>query len=169
MHRLDASSPLFGLTPETLVAQEAEIHLALTGTDETTLQPVHGRFMWESPAFAWGARMADIVSTDAEGNITLDTSAVRDLPHAAACSSRTPHRRRAARAIALRTRAALVPSKTLEELLLFVANGPQQDAHRCGCSPLSQSCCSSRTAQRAQGSSQRTSAVRVISPMRPLS
>lgn len=79
MHRIDATSPLFGLTPETLAAQEAELNLALTGTDETTLQPVHGRHMWEAPEFAWGARMADIVSTDAAGNITLDLRRFDDV------------------------------------------------------------------------------------------
>ncbi|MFZ5442061.1 MAG: ion channel [Myxococcota bacterium] len=79
MHRIDASSPLAGLGPEQLVAQEAELHVALTGTDETTLQVVHGRHIWEAPDLVFGARLADIVSTDAQGNVTLDLRRFDDV------------------------------------------------------------------------------------------
>lgn len=72
MHLIDEKSPLWNVTPEQLVAQEIELHVAVTGTDETTLQPVHGRHVWEAPEFVFGARLADIVSTDAAGNVTID-------------------------------------------------------------------------------------------------
>jgi inward rectifier potassium channel len=67
LHRIDEKSPLFGATPESLRASEAELHLALSGTDETTLQPVHGRHAWEATSFAWNVRLADVVSETPTG------------------------------------------------------------------------------------------------------
>ncbi|MFO0598743.1 MAG: ion channel [Myxococcaceae bacterium] len=71
MHRIDETSPLWGATAESLLASEAEIHLAVAGTDETTLQTVHGRFVWEAPNIAFGVRPADVVS-EQNGNVVLD-------------------------------------------------------------------------------------------------
>lgn len=71
MHRIDEASPLFGATLESLRAAEAELHLAVTGTDETTLQTVHGRHVWEASAFAWGSRLADVVRETPNG-IVID-------------------------------------------------------------------------------------------------
>ena len=72
LHLIDESSPLFGATPELLASQDAEIQIAITGTDETTLQPVHGRYTWETPSFAWGMRLADVLSESPEGDVVLD-------------------------------------------------------------------------------------------------
>jgi inward rectifier potassium channel len=72
MHVIDASSPLFGMTPERFAAEQAEISLAVTGTDETTLQAVHGRFVWEAPALAWGTRLDDVVAETKDRNVTMD-------------------------------------------------------------------------------------------------
>lgn len=71
MHRIDEASPLWGATAESLLASEAEVHLAVAGTDETTLQTVHGRFVWEAPNIAFGVRPADVVS-EQNGNVVLD-------------------------------------------------------------------------------------------------
>lgn len=74
MHLIDETSPLFGVTPEQLLAQDAELQIALTGTDETTLQPVHGRHTWEASTgtFAWGTRLADVLSESESGDVVLD-------------------------------------------------------------------------------------------------
>ena len=43
MHVIDASSPLYGMTPEGLQASEMEFLASVVGTDDTSLQPVHAR------------------------------------------------------------------------------------------------------------------------------
>jgi len=72
MHVIDASSPLFGMTPARFTQEQAEISLAVTGTDETTLQAVHGRYVWEAPELAWGTRLDDVVAETKDGNVTMD-------------------------------------------------------------------------------------------------
>jgi inward rectifier potassium channel len=44
MHRIDKSSPLWGLNHEDLIAQNVEICVALTGIDETLAVPVCGQY-----------------------------------------------------------------------------------------------------------------------------
>lgn len=72
LHRVDAASPLHGLTPEVMKATDAEITCSLTGTDDVTLQPIHGRYTWEHFDVAWGQRLADVLSESADGSIVLD-------------------------------------------------------------------------------------------------
>lgn len=72
LHRMMEGSPLAGETPDSLVAQEAELTLAVTGTDETSLQPVHAQHTWTHRAIAWGARLADVLSETPEGDVVLD-------------------------------------------------------------------------------------------------
>ena len=78
------------------------------GTDDTSLQPVHARKRYEDHEIVWGARHADILTEDAEGNIVLDvrrfhdirpTDAVRGLSllRDAAVSRRARDRQRARR------------------------------------------------------------------------
>jgi inward rectifier potassium channel len=74
LHRIDASSPLHGLTPEVMKSADAEISLSLTGTDDISLQPIHGRYTWEHFDMAWGHRLADVLSEDPDGTVVLDLS-----------------------------------------------------------------------------------------------
>ncbi len=71
-HRIDATSPLHGATPESLDSTEAEIQVALSGIDDTSLQPVHGRHTYERFSIVWGARLADVLSETPEGDLVLD-------------------------------------------------------------------------------------------------
>ncbi|HVY49358.1 MAG TPA: ion channel [Minicystis sp.] len=61
IHKIDASSPLHGLTAEDLVRRRAEIILILTGIDETFAQMVHARVNYPADAILFGRRFADIV------------------------------------------------------------------------------------------------------------
>jgi inward rectifier potassium channel len=72
LHRIDDESPLRGLTPDDLKKSDAEISCSLTGTDDTSLQPVHGRFTWEHFDIAWGQRLADVLNETPDGAILLD-------------------------------------------------------------------------------------------------
>lgn len=72
LHRIDTQSPLYGETPQSLAAAEAEVAVAMTGTDDTSLQPVHARHTYEHRSVVWGARLADVLSELPNGDVQLD-------------------------------------------------------------------------------------------------
>jgi len=79
MHAIDEKSPLFGMTPRSLREQEVELLASVTGTDDTSLQPVHARWRYLSEDIVWGARHADILSERPDGLIKMDVSKFDDL------------------------------------------------------------------------------------------
>jgi len=78
LHTIDEASPLFGVTPEDLARDEAELLASLVGTDDTSLQQVHARKRYTTSEIVWGARHADILSEDAAGNLVLDVRRFHD-------------------------------------------------------------------------------------------
>ena len=72
MHVIDEKSPLFGSTPAVLEAAETELFVSITGTDETTGQPVYGQHNYETANIVWGAKFANILNEDEHGNLVLD-------------------------------------------------------------------------------------------------
>ena len=84
LHRIAEGSPLAGETPDSLAAQEAELTLAVTGTDETSLQAVHAQHTWVHTSIVWGTRLADILSETSDGNIVLDLRRFHDVEPVAA-------------------------------------------------------------------------------------
>jgi len=79
VHRLEAGSPLLGETPASLTAAEAELTLAVSGTDGTSLQPVHARHTWSANAMIWGARLADMISETPDGAMIIDLRRFHDI------------------------------------------------------------------------------------------
>jgi inward rectifier potassium channel len=79
MHVINESSPLFDMTPETLVSSEMEFFASVVGTDDTSLQPVHGRHRYLDTDVAWGARHADILSELDDGRLQMDLRKFDDL------------------------------------------------------------------------------------------
>lgn len=79
MHRIVEGSPLHGLTPRALVLHEVELIVSLAGTDDTSLQPVHGRVRYDAPDIVWGGRPADVISELADGRIQLDVRRFHDV------------------------------------------------------------------------------------------
>lgn len=71
-HRVDETSPLWGLTRDDLLAQEAEIILAVTGTDETLAQSVQAYHCYEAEQIMWDRRFADIFARTPEGRFSMD-------------------------------------------------------------------------------------------------
>lgn len=45
---------------------------AVCGFDDVSGQPVHAQRTWQAAAFAWGARLADVLSELPDGNLLLD-------------------------------------------------------------------------------------------------
>jgi inward rectifier potassium channel len=72
LHRIDASSPLHGETPEALAASDAELTLTVAGIDDTSLQAVHARHTWMAASVVFGARLADVTSELEDGSLVLD-------------------------------------------------------------------------------------------------
>jgi inward rectifier potassium channel len=79
LHPIDADSPLFGATPESVVRDEIELIVNLVGTDDTSLQPVHARRRYQEHEILWGARHADILTEDENGNIVVDVRRFHDV------------------------------------------------------------------------------------------
>lgn len=83
MHPLTPGSPLAGATSASLASADAELTLLVTGTDDTTLQPVHAMHTWMASDVVFGHRLADIVSDLPDGNMLVDLRRFHDLVPAA--------------------------------------------------------------------------------------
>ena len=79
LHRITEASPLFGDTPGSLAAGEAEFTLEVVGVDETSGQAVQAQRTWRDGALAWGARLADVISETEDGNLQLDLRRFHDV------------------------------------------------------------------------------------------
>lgn len=79
LHRIDDASPLHGETPASLAASDAELTVAVSGTDDTSLQPIHAQHTWLDRSIVWGARLADVISESPDGNLVLDLRRFHDL------------------------------------------------------------------------------------------
>ena len=79
MHPIDDKSPLHGATPDSCEAEEVELYVSIVGTDDTSLQPVHGRTRYTMKDFVWGARLADVLSELPDGRLQLDVRKFDDL------------------------------------------------------------------------------------------
>lgn len=74
VHPIVEGSPFAGQTRESMLAQDAEIVVSLTGLDETFSQTVHARKSYYGGDIAWGRRFADIISLSEDGSVRIDYS-----------------------------------------------------------------------------------------------
>ncbi len=72
MHKLDATSPLFGATRQTLEDMEAEILVTVTGLDETMSQTVHARISYLPEEILFDHRYADMFGVTDDGRRAID-------------------------------------------------------------------------------------------------
>jgi inward rectifier potassium channel len=79
MHRIDETSPLYGATTESLIAQRAEIVVILKGLDETFAQTIHARASYTPEEIIWGARLADVFSRAPDGRPVIDYTRFHDI------------------------------------------------------------------------------------------
>jgi inward rectifier potassium channel len=73
-HSLTQHSPLFGATPESLEAMEAEVSILVIGLDETSSQTLHAQTRYEHKQLAWGVRYADLLTELPDGRLQVDLS-----------------------------------------------------------------------------------------------
>jgi inward rectifier potassium channel len=79
MHRIDAESPLYGETRESLEARNAEILVVLRGLDETFVSTIHARASYLPHEIVWGRRLADIFTLAADGRRAIDFRRFHEL------------------------------------------------------------------------------------------
>jgi len=79
VHRIEAGSPFLGETPASLAAAEAELNLAVSGTDNTSLQPIHARHTWSANSIIWGARLSDMITETPDGSLIIDLRRFHDI------------------------------------------------------------------------------------------
>src|SRR5262249_864327 len=79
MHVLDQKSPLYGATAESIVRDEAEIVVTLTGMDSTSHQTIHANCHYYTEDIRFGVRHADMMSELGGGRYRLDLSKFDEL------------------------------------------------------------------------------------------
>jgi len=80
MHQIDESSPLHGVTLESLDETEAEIVVTLTGLDETVSQTIHARHSYIiGSEILWGKSFVDILLRGQDGRRVIDYSRFHDV------------------------------------------------------------------------------------------
>jgi inward rectifier potassium channel len=79
LHPLDADSPLFEATLESMAAKDSLIFVNLTGIDETVTQTVHARHAYTVKDIMWNHRFVDVFSTLPDGRRVLDYTYFHDV------------------------------------------------------------------------------------------
>ena len=79
MHPIDAASPLHGATRASLIGQQAEIVVLLSGTDETYGEKIYARHSYIPHEIHWNRRFVDILSIGPDGRGILDLGRFHEL------------------------------------------------------------------------------------------
>ncbi len=72
MHRIDASSPLAGMTEAQLRARIAMVLVTVQGLDETFSQTVHAERSYRAAHIVWNHRFVDMVHVQPSGTVEID-------------------------------------------------------------------------------------------------
>jgi len=67
LHRIDATSPLHGLSPAELSRLQAQVVVAFSGVDETIERSVHAQAHWPAEQLRFGYCFADILEDQPSG------------------------------------------------------------------------------------------------------
>ncbi len=80
VHPIDDESPLRGATRDSLLAQDAEFIVLLTGYDETFAAIVNTRTSYKPHEIVWGAKFADIFNHgDPRGVMSIDVGRLHQI------------------------------------------------------------------------------------------
>lgn len=79
MHIIDETSPLYGMTRESLAELEPLIIVTLTGMDDTVAQNIHTRNIYSIEQILWDARFVNVMSVDENGQRYVDYSHFHDV------------------------------------------------------------------------------------------
>jgi inward rectifier potassium channel len=78
MHRIDRSSPLYGVTTEMLYDNQVEIIAMLSGVDETLADRIYARYSYGADDIVWGRRFVDVLSVTPNGRRLVDLTRFHD-------------------------------------------------------------------------------------------
>ncbi|MBW4608374.1 MAG: ATP-sensitive inward rectifier potassium channel 10 [Hassallia sp. WJT32-NPBG1] len=79
MHVIDESSPLYGISPESLIETNTTVTVLLTGIDETIAQSLHARHDYTGREILWNYRFVDVIYCTAEGHRYIDYNFFHDV------------------------------------------------------------------------------------------
>jgi len=78
MHPIDQDSPLYGLTPEDMDAQDMEIIVMLNGLDEILADRIYARHAYWGDEIVWNRRFVDVISVTPAGHRMVDLTQFHD-------------------------------------------------------------------------------------------
>lgn len=78
MHKIDETSPLYGMTPEMLTEREVEIVVLLSGIDETLADRIYARHAYSPEEMRWDHRFVDVLSYTERGRRLVDLTRFHD-------------------------------------------------------------------------------------------
>lgn len=79
MHVIDESSPLYGMTPESLIQTNTMLIASVSGVDETVSQVVHARHNYGADDILWNHRFVDIMHQTPDGHRYVDYQHFHDV------------------------------------------------------------------------------------------
>jgi inward rectifier potassium channel len=78
MHPIDQDSPLYGLTPQDMEAQDMEIVVMLNGLDEILADRIYARHAYWWDEIVWNRRFVDVISLTQSGHRMVDLTLFHD-------------------------------------------------------------------------------------------
>lgn len=78
MHRIDRSSPLYGMSTDMMFDQQMEIVVMLSGLDETLADRVYARHSYSAEDIVWGRKFVDVLSVTPHGRRVVDLTRFHD-------------------------------------------------------------------------------------------
>jgi inward rectifier potassium channel len=79
MHPIDKTSPLHGVSPQSLAAAHAEIVIVLTGLDAGYAQTIHARHSYVADEILWNRKFVDVLSQLEDGTRVIDYRRFHDV------------------------------------------------------------------------------------------
>jgi len=86
MHRIDETSPLYGMTFETLLDDQVELIALLSGTDDTLSEVIYARHAYAPQHIEWGKRFVDVLGVTEQGRRVVDLNRFHDTEAESAIS-----------------------------------------------------------------------------------
>ena len=78
MHRIDETSPLHGLTLDTMHSNQVELIILLSGTDDTLADVIYARHAYGPDNILWDHRFVDVLSLTPHGKRVVDLNKFHD-------------------------------------------------------------------------------------------
>ncbi|MBD2344645.1 ion channel [Anabaena subtropica] len=79
LHPIDESSPLYGMSAESLIKTNTNIVVSISGIDETVAQVVHARHNYTARNILWNSRFVDIFHHTSDGHRYIDYKFFHDV------------------------------------------------------------------------------------------